>query len=258
MLNCMEKIYLVCPMSLGDYFVCNALVLNWARQSHEVHIPVVPQFMATISSLYSDHTNIKIVPFLGNEIEDQYIKEHQLHVINFRTIFELVKLPLAGSSDPVDVPVHWDRQIYEYFDVPFSKRYLNFQMPQSLPNSLPLMHKLNPDGTPYVLWHKHTSKHVGGMGIDLVTWRPAAGLPDKKIIEVELGNSPNLLDYWDLIQNADEIHCVPSSFHQLVDSVSAQLKATLFYHDLRRDTINQINSRWNGAKWNRVEYGVKI
>jgi hypothetical protein len=31
--------------------------------------------------------------------------------------------------------------------------------------------------------------------------------------------------------------------------------AQLFYHDCRKDTINQINCCWNNHRWNRVDYG---
>lgn len=257
-LKSLENIYLVCPLSLGDYFVCNAIVLDIARKAHSVHIPAPPQFLATLRCLYSDVPNVTLLPYLGQDNENSYVTTHNLSVINFRTVFENITIPIAGSAEPVSVPVNWDRQIYEYFDMPFSKRYREFHLPKIIPNSTNLMDRLNPENEPYVMWHKHTSKHVGGMPIDLESWRPSAGLPDKKIIEVELGHTPNLLDYVDLIKGADEIHCVPSSFFCLVDSMSNQLSATLFYHDYRRDTINQINSRWNGGKWHRVEYGVKL
>lgn len=257
-LKFMEKIYLGCPLSLGDYFVCNSLVLTWCQQATQVHIPVVPQFIPTVAALYQDHANVIITPFLGNQIEDQYIQENQLHPINLREILQYVKIPLHGSSEIIQVPVNKGRQIYEYFDIPYSSRYLNFQLPQNIPNSLPLMHKLNPHNEPYVLFHKHTNKHVGGLPIDLSSWRPAANLPDKKIIEVELGHTANLLDYWELIQHADEIHCVPSSFYHLVDSVANKISAMLFYHNYRNDIVNQINTRWNGSKWHNVEYIVKI
>lgn len=254
----MEKVYLVCPLSLGDYFVCNAIVRHYLALSHQVFLPVAPQFVATVKCLYSDWDNIEIVPYLGEENEKEFIKQNQLAVVNWRTIFEINHLPLKSSQSLMPVPLNWDRQIYEHFDWCYSKRYQDFALPKVIPNSVSLYHKLNPLNVPYVLFHGHTSKHVGGLGIDLESWRPAAGLdPSFKIISVELGHTANLLDYVQLIVNAKEIHVVPSSFYCLVDSMFDQTNAELFFHDVRLDTIVQPNSRWNNKRWHQVTYGAK-
>jgi hypothetical protein len=252
----MEHVYLVCPLSLGDYFVTNALVRHWARLSHSVTLPAVPQFMATVACLYSECSNVEVVPYLGPDLENKRIKDRDLFVINYRTIFETQSLHFMGQDHPSTVPVWWDRQIYEHFDMSYSRRYQDFVLPSHVPGAAQLSKKLNPGGDSFVLWHKHTSQHVGGVDIDLESWRPAAGLdPSLKIIQVELGHTPNLLDYIDLITHAKEIHVVPSSFHCLVDSVVDLTSAELFFHDVRKDTLIQVNSRWNNHRWHVVNYG---
>ena len=254
----MENVYLVCPLSLGDYFVCNALVRYYLALSHQVVLPAVPQFMETIRCLYSDWPNIEIVPYLGQQIESELIQERKLKVVNFRTVFEINHLPLQDSAELIAIPVNWDRQIYEHFDWCYSRRYQDFRLPKNIPNSVSLYQRLNPKDEPYVLFHRHTSKHVGGINIDLAAWRPSAGLdPSLKIIEVEIGHSPNLLDYVELIRKAKEIHVVPSSLHCLVDSMVNQTSAELFFHDARLDTMLQPNCRWNSNRWHIVRYGAK-
>jgi hypothetical protein len=254
----METAYIAHPLSLGDYFVCNALVIDQVTQYQTIHLPVVPQFMETVKCLYGDHGNIKIVPYLGNLVEQNYIATHKLSVLDWRPPTQPISLQLHGESSASLIDINYDRQIYENLGCCFNKRYQGFQLPASIPLSDHLYTKLNPDDQPYVLWHKYTSKHVGGIPIPLEQWRPSAGLPEKKIINVELGQTTNMLDYVKLIINADEIHCVHSSFYQLVDSLGNKPHAQLFYHDYRKDTINQINCRWNNHRWNRVDYGGKI
>lgn len=254
----MENVYLVCPLSLGDYFVCNAIVRHYLALSHSVTMPAVPQYMDTVKCLYSDWDNIEIVPYLGRDLENELIINRKLKVVNFRSIFEQNKLPLRGADQLIDIPVWWDRQIYEHFDWPYSKRYRDFCLPSVIPNSKTLTQKLNPSGEKFVLFHKYTSRHVGGVNIDLVNWRPAAGLDAHvKIIEVEIGHTTNLLDYVDLIRTAQEIHVVASSFHCLVDSMFDQTQAELFFHDARLDTMLQPNCRWNNHRWHIVNYGEK-
>ena len=79
-----------------------------------------------------------------------------------------------------------------------------------------------------------------------------------KIIQIQTGHTPNLLDYMQLIRHAQEIHCIPSAFHCLVDSVIPQTNAALFYHDVKVNTLMHVNSRWNAWRWNVVYYDVKL
>jgi hypothetical protein len=157
----------------------------------------------------------------------------------------------------VQVPVNWDRQIYEYFDVPFSRRYKDFQLPDHVPGSQELFDKLNPDHVPYVLWHGHSHTQIQPVHIDLAAWRQSVGATPKLIIPIQTGHTPNMLSYLKLIECADEIHCIPSAFHCLVDSVIHKTKANLFFHDVKVNTLMQVNCRWNAWRWHTVFYENK-
>ena len=250
-------LYLISPLNLGDAFVINALVLKWAQESVHVHVPTFPQYVHTVQCLYADYSNITVVPYLGAENEQEYITKHNLQHINFRTLYELTKMPMKHHEAPVEIPVWWDRQIYEHFDVLFSRRYKDFQLPKHIPHTQDLFHKLNPTSEPYVLWHRYSHTMIHDTQVDLKSWRAHINAPDKKIIEIETGHTSNLLDYMELIRNADEIHCIPSSFHCLVDSVLDQTNAALFYHDVKAHTLMRLNCRWNNWRWHYVYYEHK-
>lgn len=257
MIKILDKLYLVSPLYLGDAFVINALVHNWATQAHEVHLPTLPQYVTTVQSLYSETPNVRVVPYLGVTHENEYITKHNLHVINFRTMYEMIKIPFKHHDHPVPVPVNWDRQIYEYFDVPFSRRYNDFKLPALIPDTQQLYDKLNPTHEPYVLWHGESHTMVQNPQIDLATWRHNIGAPHKKIIQIQTGHTANLLSYIKLIEQADEIHCIPSAFYCLVDSVLNRTQAELFFHDVKVHTLMQVNSRWNAWRWHSVYYEHK-
>lgn len=253
----LENLYVACPLGLGDFFVCNSLIRDWANLAQELYLPVPQQSLPTVKCLYSEVPNVKPILFPGLDHERDFIAKHNLSVINFRTIFETTPIWYAGNPTWDTIAVYWDRQIYEFWDVPFSSRYRNFQLPKVIPGAEPLRLKLNPYNEPFVLWHPSAGDRPSGFDIDLVQWRRANGLPDKKIISIEPGHTDNMLDYIKLIQQADEIHVVGSSFHCLVDSICSELKADLFYHDVRKTTVMQINSRWNNYRWNPVRYHNK-
>ena len=65
-----------------------------------------------------------------------------------------------------------------------------------------------------------------------------------------------MMQYVDLIKNAEEIHVVPSSFHCLVDSM--ETNASLYFHDIREKTSMAINSDWNNHRWTIVKYQNRL
>jgi len=253
-LHVRNRLYLVAPLFLGDAFVINALVRRWCTESDQVCLPVQPHNWDTVQALYSDVPNLKLVPFVGDQEEQDFIQTHKMDVINFRTIYEVSRINWKGVADEANVPVNWDRQIYEYFDVPYSRRYQEFRVPLTGYSNV-IWDALKPPGD-FVLFHRYCSNHVGPIGIDLPAWRNSVGAPDLPIIEITTGHSSNLLDWIPLIHKAQEIHCVGSSVHCLVDGVDTP--ARLFYHGIRQNTLVQVNSRWNNWKWHTVHYDYKI
>lgn len=257
-INMMRRVYLVSNLYLGDAFVINALVRQIAQTSDQLWLPTLPQYVETVSCLYQDMPQITVLPYLAQQHERELIQQHQLAEINFRTIFEVTRMPFKGWPQSVEVPVLWDRQIYEYFDVPFSRRYKDTVLPSHTPGAAKLCEKLNPTREPFVLWHRQASHVATPAQIDLAAWRISSGMPPLKIIEVEPGHTSNFLDWMELIKQADEIHAIPSALHCLVDSMATHIKADLFYHDVKACTVMQPNCRWNMWRWHHVHYEHKF
>lgn len=249
-----QNLYLKTPLVLSSYFVTNSIVHKLLQTCPQVWIPVLPQFWDTVQSLYSNHDRVRLVPYLSSQTEDQIIHNNHLQELDLRSAIQ--KHTLRSPQHTRKVPVYWDRQLYEYMGMCYSQRYTGFRLPSQIPGCNNLFEKLNPTHEPYVLWHNYTNEHMAGIHIDLNQWRPAAGLPDLKIIPVRLGATTNLLEYMMLIEHAQEIHVVPGSFFFMVDSVLDKTRARLFLHDARECEIIQVNSKWNNWRWNRVDYGV--
>ena len=110
----------------------------------------------------------------------------------------------------------------------------------------------------YIIVHRNSSAE-GDYSIDLWNWRrnQIKFVPSTKIVEIQMGQTTNMLSYIKLIENAKEIHCVNSSFFCLVDSVSKKIKPKLFYHDIRMNNITQTNCDANGNRWTVVDYPFK-
>jgi hypothetical protein len=197
------------------------------------------------------------VPYSTAAEIEQYLVDTNPYKIAAPEI-ALTNIYIPNWSQYIPVPINWDRQFYEFYDVPFSQRYSGFQLPKHISGSDELYDRLTEGNDDYILFHQATSDHPNGMNMNIAAWRQSYNLPAYKIIEIKADITGNMLQYKKLIENAREIHCVPSSFFCLVDSMFDQTAAHLFYHNIRAVTIMHVNSRWNNDRWNIVNYNDKL
>jgi len=246
-----DRLFYIGPLGLGDNFVNAGIVHYFADRCFELHVPVWPIFLDTMTCLYQDYPNIKVVGLGHYDFgENQYVEENKLSRI---LATDLVRTTI---DNVVYAPL-WDIQTYANFEIPFSYRYTNFRLPKFIEGAEELYQRLS-GGDPYILVHRSSSKYPNGIPIDVANFRKINNLPDIKIIEVTPDITSNLMQWMTLIERAEEIHCVASSFHCLVDSVFNKIKARLYFHDIRVDALMKINSFENNFCWNIVNYSTKI
>lgn len=246
-----DKLYFVGLMDLGDHFVHAGIINYFADRCNELHVPVKHHNYETAYTLFHEHPSIKVVALHPHE-EDSYVESHKMSRIC--NGWNMIFADIAGHQ----TALLWDEQVYTYYEVPFSFRYNNFRLPKNINGSDELYDRLY-KGKPYVLLHRKTGHMPKGIPIDVETFRKNEGLPqDVNIIEIDPSITRNLLHYVKLIQNAQEIHCVNSSFFCLVDSIHTSTNAKLYFHDVRASSIIRVNSDYNRFCWNIVRYGIKV
>lgn len=253
-MNLFDKLFFDNPVGLGDAFVMNAIVHHYARISGTLYYPAKGEFYETLKCLYQDHPNIEVWRFYNPDQIKTFLDTNP--GLTRLTSMPLVTTELHRTGCDVEyIQIHWPQQIYENFDIPFKMRYLDFHMPKDIPGTQELYEKLTEGEKDYVIFHRYSSSHPIGIPLNLKAFRAARGLPDLKIIEIQEGQTDNMLQYKTLIENAKEIHCIPSSFFNLVDSMHTN--AQLWFHDIRKNSLMKVNSRWNGNKWAIVNYSVR-
>jgi len=243
-----DKLFFIGPMSLGDSIVTSGIANYYWDRCIELHYPAKPQYFKTLKTLFQDHPNIKVIPIDGYDMENEYVSHHQLSRI-MRTGFE------THNIKNFEIVPMWDMQLYANYGLSFDLRYKNFRLPKNIEGSEELYQNLS-GGEPYILVHRYTGHHPQGIPINVPSFREMQNLSPIKIIEIEENITDNMMHYVKLIQNAEEIHVVPSSFHCLVDSMDT--KAKLFFHDAREKTSMFINSSWNTKHWTVVNYNQRI
>jgi hypothetical protein len=247
-----DKLFFDSAVGLGDAFVMNAIVHEYAKKCNKLYYPAKGNLFETIDCLYQDYDNIEVWRFYNPLQEEIFIETYGL--------LKIKSPPLVGTEihrvgcDPEWIHIHWPQQIYENFEIPFEKRYSNFRMPNYIYGCQELYNRLNPDNQPYILVHRNSSDHPNGIPLDIEKFRSDKGWAPLKIIEVGEGQTDNMMQYKMLIENAVEVHCIPSSFFNLVDSMVDKIKGQPFFHDIRKNSLMKVNSRWNGHRWHWINY----
>jgi hypothetical protein len=251
--------------ALGDAFIMSPIVHKISKDYDKVYFPARHSNYETVKCLFQDNSRVEVFSYvfpyvIHEDIENikKWLADKDCVRINPPDI-TITKLHIPGIDIPVPVAINWDRQLYEYYDMTISSRYSEFKLPKYIDGSSELFDQLTNGDTNYCLLHQQTSLHSHGMiELHLHNWRLQYNLPPMKIIEITPEITKNMLQYVKLIENAKEIHCVPSSFFCLVDSIYERTSANLFLHDIRADTLMQINSKWNNNRWNIVKYDRKL
>jgi hypothetical protein len=209
--------------TLGDIFVLSGAIRHFAEEvADKVYVLTRDPYLSIVKDLYSDSDNIVIHSYS----EQPYPQP-------------ILKSPDVFFTTPQHIPPIWDEQFYAHYNLPFAYRYTKFRIPSA--NT-----RLQSPNEKYIL----TSTNFRNTKI---TFTSNSNL---KVIDLTEELAFNPLDFIYLIENAEEIHCVPSSIFCLVDSIRPK-KPKLFYHDIRIDTVMRVNNSYN-KHWNIVPYARKL
>lgn len=249
--------------SLGDHFICNGIAHNYAKECEILHIPCSEGNYETVNSLYSDFDNIIVHPMKFQSP----ISKHEVDALAAKEGWEVTRIGFEkvyyrrfhrhNSPGVEAIPVNFDRQFYEEADLLYRKRYEDFHLPENIPDTDKVYEKLVGDNERYIVVHKNSSSS-SDYPIELWSWRTGKFNKNIKVVEIQMGQTTNMLAYKKLIENAEEVHCVPSAFFCLVDSISKNIKPSLYYHDIRVNNILQINCAANNNKWTSIDYSFKL
>ena len=222
----MNEIILYHHLGLGDHFICNGLVNKLSEKYDKIYIPCKQHYFESVYCLYSENFKVEVFPIL-NEPYDvyKYSNDNNLNVM------------LVGFLD--FCANTFEQSFYKSVDLDYSVRYNHFKLPKHIENSKSLYDKLVKT-IPYCVIHENSSDKDFTLDIN----------SDLEKIYIKFGQTSNILDYIEILKNAEEIHCVGSSIYALVDSID--VKAKLYYHNNRLSGTNEELSLTD--RWNKVEY----
>ena len=176
-------------LGLGDHIICNGLV-RYFTQYYKVILFCKHKNIYNVSVMFSDIKNLSLIGVENdNEASQYYINNNNIKCLRLGVV--LNKQYDIGMLD------QWDKVFYMQANIDFDLSWKIFQI------NKPKTQNVVPS-TPYIFMCRK-----GSDNIDRIDWSKIDS--QLKIVECDKGG---FFDNIDLIQNAQEIHCVDSSYIQ--------------------------------------------
>jgi hypothetical protein len=220
-------VYILCHQGLGDHLLCGSIYREYAKRYPLVFIPVTKNYAPTIKSMLADLDNVYIVSF-DFPITDRRLNlkmESQAKILS-RIGFDILSLGNFEASFFKDPNMRLDANYYSQAKLDLNLRWDSFSVPRDFEKESRLKNLLVEEGQRYIFVHDDENRNFKIRqeffpdGITVVK-------PD-----VSLAKDFSFFDYLLLIEQADEIHCIESSFAALIEGL--QIPGKKFAHRYAR------------------------
>ena len=213
-------------LGLGDSIVCNGMVNYLSKDFEKIYLPVKDNNYKTIKFLYSENNRVEIFK-VENETREN-------DVSNFANNNNL-EILRVGFKNVGDTP--FNKAFYKQLNLPYKYSIKYFSIPRSdsmqdnLMKHLVEYYKIK-DNKFNVIHNESSGKKYELKNINGT---------NNIFVSKESDIYGNMLLYKKLIENAEEIHCINSSFIHLVERVNNIGK--IYYHHIRKSKLF-LKKRW--------------
>lgn len=229
-----EDLFIHHHLGLGDHIVLNGLIRYISEKQNKTIFLLCKQHnFSNVSLMFSDLKNLEVVSAKNlNEFEAAKLFLQNKTNINFLKIGHESYNPILEKKN------NWDcgQVFYHLAKIPYEIRYNGFKFHFNEDRANMICTELNLDEKPFIFVHDDEAR---GFKIEVKT--------DKTIIKNNI--NVNIFDYVKLLEKADEIHLMASSFYCFVESLD-NLKAKMFFHDIRGAKLGS-EQKYN---WNNINY----
>lgn len=206
-----NTLYLNWHRGLGDAFICTGLVRRLAERYQNILLPAKPHNVASVKSLFQDVPKVRIIRTDLECVRDWTEVEKFCHTVGIAYLGLGYKTKARFNSVP------WELEFYMQANVDPRERWTGALFPEDWTRQH--------DAPPYAFVH---DDGLRGFGIYKVDTKLALLRPDPHH-PIEVASR--------LMVNAEEIHCIDSSFLNLAEGMFAKglLKAKrLVFHKYAR------------------------
>lgn len=216
-----HHLLVVSHLGMGDHIIMNGLIRQLAKDQDLVVVPAKYANLVSVAYMYRDLPNVAVRPVI----------DHAEQTFFANDVWRGEVLWLGSDAQPFNSS-QFDREFYRQADMSFQLRWDNFHFRREI-----MLEIGAPANQPYAFIHEDTSR---GMRIDRTRAEGLSqiALPDQKI-------SPNIFEWWNVVEHAAVVHCIPSSFSLLIDSMPRVPDQKLFLHKSARQDVLMPTFRHN-------------
>lgn len=211
----MNGLFIQWHLGLGDAIISNAIVRHFAKLYPLIVLPVKYHNVPSVQFMLRDLENVLIRP----------VEDDAEQIMFAERVWECEVLRIGGWGIPdgrLFDPGHWDRSFYEQGGLPFDLRWSGWKCKRDITSE----RGFSFDG-PYMFLHDDPTR---GFQIDLKrVWGEKTGLRIEKPTQTQ-----HIFQWWNIVEHAEEIHCIPSSFAHWIDSIDLPKNPRLFLHAYTR------------------------
>lgn len=210
----MDNIYIYEHLGLGDQIACNGIVRAYAEKYKTVYVFAKPKNSKNVIRMFRDLDNVKIIPMDENHVR-QFMKispDNNYLIVGHEALHkELVR----------DKNGRFDQIFYSMAQLPFEYKWEKFHFERDIEAEKDVFYnKLGlTDDSEFIFVHDDGERPIPNdrlpSGIKIIR-------PDRKDISI--------FDFLYTIEKAKEIHCIDSSFFNLIDCIQLRKDDKLFFH----------------------------
>lgn len=208
----MKSVYIYTHQGLGDMIACNGLVRTISEMQDHIYLFAKPNNTKNIIRMFSDESNIRIIP-----MEEQHIKQFmQINPNNNYLIVGHEKLHRKLVEDPNG---RFDQLFYEMANIPFQNKWNKFYFKRDLEAEKEVYYdQLGlKEGEEFIFVHDDKERPI------------THTFPGVKVIKPERKDI-SIFDFLYTIEKANAVHCIDSSFLNLIDCIQLRKDDNLFFH----------------------------
>lgn len=220
-------------LGLGDHLDCNGMV-RWIRKHgwatlHYDQIGVFSKdnYYDMIEYMYRDDPGITVFKISR---DDEYGDVQKIaDSLENAEIIRVGHEHYPGKHAELSQQKNCWEFFYEQLNMPYEVRSKFFHVERDYTEERRVYDKLNPKDKDFIFIHEDPAR---GFTLNRDHFL------NKNLMTVENDITENIFHFINLIQAANEIHCMESSFKTLVD-LYALPSQKLFYHDFRNQPLGQ-------------------